>query len=346
MARMVLFLQMFETRRAIRRERVFRDRTNPFDSLEDTELYSRYRFRRNELLEMVHEIKPEIEHRTRRNEAVSAENQFLTALRFYATGAFQELVGDSQGIHKSTVSRIISRVSSVLAKKLPKYVQFPVDDEGLKSTMDAFYAIAEFPGVIGCIDGTQIRIQAPISQEYEYVNRKGYHSLNIQLMCNADCKIINCVVKWPGSTHDSRILKESKIYREFEEGLHDGILLGDSGYPLKPWLMTPVLAPKCRAEERYNGSYRTTRTVIERCNGILKRRFHCLHGELRVSPERVCNIVAACIVLHNRAVDYKHVMDEDTTVEPMEDSELDPTATNSTQGTLMRQRIIASHFSH
>ena len=141
MARMVLFLQMFETRRAIRRERVFRDRTNPFDSLEDTELYSRYRFRRNELLEMVHEIKPEIEHRTRRNEAVSAENQFLTALRFYATGAFQELVGDSQGIHKSTVSRIISRVSSVLAKKLPKYVQFPVDDEELKSTMDAFYSL-------------------------------------------------------------------------------------------------------------------------------------------------------------------------------------------------------------
>ena len=156
MARMVLFLQMFDTRRAIRRERVFRDHTNPFDSLEDTELYSRYRFRRNELLEMVHEIKPEIEHRTRRNEAVSAENQFLTALRFYATGAFQELVGDSQGIHKSTVSRIISRVSSVLAKKLPKYVQFPVDDEELKSTMDACYAIAEFPGVIGCIDGTQI----------------------------------------------------------------------------------------------------------------------------------------------------------------------------------------------
>ena len=84
---MVLFLQMFETRRAIRRERVFRDRTNPFDSLEDTELYSRYRFRRNELLEMVHEIKPEIEHRTRRNEAVSAENQFLTALHFFFTSS-------------------------------------------------------------------------------------------------------------------------------------------------------------------------------------------------------------------------------------------------------------------
>ena len=310
-----------------------------------TQLYSRYRFRRNELLQMVQEIKPRIEHRTRRNMAISAENQFLIALRFYATGAFQELVGDHQGIHKSTVSRIICRVSAELAKNLPKYVKFPVDAEELKQTKERFYALAAFPGVVGCVDGTQVRIQAPTLQEYEYVNRKRYHSLNIQLICNVECKIINCVVKWPGSTHDARILRESLIYREFEEGLHEGIILGDSGYPLRHWLMTPILAPKCRDDERYNGSHRTTRTVIERCNGILKRRFHCLHGELRVSQERACNIITACIILHNRAVDYKHPVDEeDITVEPFDDGERN--YTQSTQGALIRQRIVSSYFSH
>ena len=94
--------------------------------------------------------------------------------------------------------------------------------------MNNFYKFAEFPGIICCVDGTLIRIQAPTLQEYEYVNRKGY-SLNVQLMCNAECKMINWVVKWPGRTHDSRILKESAVYREFEEGLHEGIILGDSG---------------------------------------------------------------------------------------------------------------------
>ena len=85
-------------------------------------------------------------------------------------------------------------------------------------------------------------------------------------------------------------------------------------------------------------------TVIERCNGIPKRRFHCLHGELRVSPERACNIIAACI-LNNRAVDYKHPVDEeDITVEPFDDRERN--YTQSTQGALMRQRIVSSHFSH
>ena len=109
--------------------------------------------------------------------------------------------------------------------------------------------------------------------------------------------------------------------------------------------MAPILAPKCRDEERYNGSHRTTRTVTERCNGILKRRFHCLHGELRVSPERACNIIAACIILHNRAVDYKHPVDkEDVTDEPFDDGERN--YTQSTQEALMRQRIVSSHFSH
>ena len=45
----------------------------------------------------------------------------------------------------------------------------------------------------------------------------------------------NFVGQWPGSTHDARIdlLDESNLAREFEEGIHKGILLGDSGYPCR-----------------------------------------------------------------------------------------------------------------
>ena len=40
--------------------------------------------------------------------------------------------------------------------------------------MVKFYAIAEFPGVVGCMDNTQIRIQASSNQEYEFINRIYY----------------------------------------------------------------------------------------------------------------------------------------------------------------------------
>ena len=47
-----------------------------------------------------------------------------------------------------------------------------------------FYEKGGFPGVIGCIDGTHVRIQAPSHDEPSYVNRKGFHSINVQAICD------------------------------------------------------------------------------------------------------------------------------------------------------------------
>lgn len=38
-----------------------------------------------------------------------------------------------------------------------------------------------FPNTLGCIDGTFIRILAPTENEPDFVNRKGFHSLNVQV---------------------------------------------------------------------------------------------------------------------------------------------------------------------
>lgn len=33
--------------------------------------------------------------------------------------------------------------------------------------------------------------------------------------------------------------------------------------------------------------------------GQLKRRFHGLHGEVRLSPDKTCQVIVACCILHN-----------------------------------------------
>lgn len=38
---------------------------------------------------------------------------------------------------------------------------------------------------------------------------------------------------------------------------------------------------------------------MEQGIGQLKRKFHVLHGEVRVSPEKTCQIITACAVLYN-----------------------------------------------
>lgn len=136
--------------------------------------------------------------------------------------------------------------------------------------------------------------------------------------------IINCVAKWPGSVHDARILRESAIFSTFESSQKplSGFFLGDSGYMLRDWLMTPIINTRLPREEAYNTAHCGTRCTIERCIGILKRRWHCLHTELRVAPEKACEIICACVVLHNRATQLNHRLDDAMDVDNNEENDI------------------------
>lgn len=138
----------------------------------------------------------------------------------------------------------------------------------------------------------------PISEIYR--NRKGFFSINVQTMCDANLKITNIVARWQGSSHDSTILRNSKIYSRFESGeFGDSIVLGDSGYPNKKYLMTPLLNPKSPEETLYNESQIRTRGSVERSYGVWKKRFPILSLGIRLNFKKVQSIIVATAVLHN-----------------------------------------------
>ena len=89
-----------------------------------------------------------------------------------------------------------------------------------------------------------------------------------------------------------------------------GVLVGDSGFPLRRYLLTPFLAPETPAEEKYNKAQILTRVKIECCFGILKNRFRCLAVPLRVmGPKRSCNVITTMMVLHNIAIHNRDLFD-------------------------------------
>ncbi|XP_050710099.1 putative nuclease HARBI1 isoform X2 [Eriocheir sinensis] len=83
-------------------------------------------------------------------------------------------------------------------------------------------------------------------------------------------------------------------------------LLGDSAYPSKKWLLTPYVRPQPGPQSAYNRAHKRTRSTVERGIGQWKRRFHVLHGEIRVSPPAyVCRIIQVCAILHNICKDRR-----------------------------------------
>ncbi|XP_018569031.1 putative nuclease HARBI1 [Anoplophora glabripennis] len=195
----------------------------------------RRRFRLSkETVHILVQIEDQLEYRYDLNNCVSPINQLLVTLRLYSTGGHLDLVADFAGMHLSTVSRIIVRVSEAIANLSQNYVSMPTNINSIRATQQNFYDVANFPRVIGAVDGTHCRIISPGGDDPEvFRNRKGYFSINAQFVCDSRLKILNVVARWPGSTHDSPIFNNSRLKMDFENNQYQNCLLLGMDMPIK-----------------------------------------------------------------------------------------------------------------
>ncbi|XP_008178178.1 putative nuclease HARBI1 [Acyrthosiphon pisum] len=289
---------------------------NSFE-LTDSAFIKNYRLTKNLANSLIQELSPFLKS-PKRSSDLDVSTKVLVALNFFATGSYQTPVGNSRftSVSQSSVSRCIEEVTSALNTDdvFGKWVKFPSSLRELRKVRNEFYETTGIQGCIGCIDCTHVAIVPPIKDplnahsEYIYVNRKGYHSINVQLICDSKLRILNVNALFPGSTNDSYIWNNcdilpilEQIYRNGQQGY---FLLGDSGYALRPWLLTPINDPVTDVEQYYNKIQMTTRSAVERCNGVLKMRFRCLlkHRFLHYHPEKCTKIINACTVLHNMCI--------------------------------------------
>ena len=89
--------------RLLRRDRIFRDRTNPMDMFSESEFISRYRLSKATTCMVIDELRDQLQRQTRRNHTVTPEEQVFVFLRFLATGQFYNSIGDLHGFSKATV---------------------------------------------------------------------------------------------------------------------------------------------------------------------------------------------------------------------------------------------------
>lgn len=100
-------------------------------------------------------------------------------------------------------------------------------------------------------------------------SRKCFFSINVETKCNTSLKIFDIAARWPGSTHNTNILLNSRIYSRFcENEFGESIIAADSGYPNKSFIATPLISVKNAEDSFYSESQIGTRKCIERSNGV------------------------------------------------------------------------------
>ena len=80
--------RMLEARRAMRRERICRDRTNPLEIYDDLELIEGFRFNRRTILQITQLLQDDLESSTFHNKAILPLFKVLISLKFVASGSF------------------------------------------------------------------------------------------------------------------------------------------------------------------------------------------------------------------------------------------------------------------
>ena len=188
---------------------------------------------------------------------------------------------------------------NIIMKIASNWIRFPQCEQEIDSEKMKWQSKYIFPAAIGALDCTHIAIKKPSIHGDEYVNRKGYASVNEQATCNAEEMFTSVDVTWPGSVHDSRIWKNSNVYRIMKDSNAHPILLGDAGYGLSPFLMTPFKVPNTPAQKAFNKVLTQERVIIERCFGQLKQWFPILQNKVHMGLKKIPTLIICCCVLHN-----------------------------------------------
>ncbi|KAK9729601.1 DDE superfamily endonuclease [Popillia japonica] len=206
---------------------------------------------------------------------------------------------------KSSLFSSFLRVINALNEIASTIIKWSMEDDR-QNIKTAFRAIAGKPGIIVAIDGTYVPIKAPRENPESYINRKCFHGITLQAICQPNLMFTDCFTGYPSSVSDIRIFRNSDIYNSILSHFNtyfneDEYVIGDKAYPTLNWCIPPFIerGRLTREQIRFNTIHAKTRQVIERAFALLFGRFRRLRY---VDMNRVdlipSTIIAAC-TLHN-----------------------------------------------
>ena len=221
----------------------------------------------------------------------------------------------------STIAQAVYEVSESIWTVLhPIYMKPPTLDNW-KQIEYRFSTRWNFPNCVGAIDGKHVMIKAPPNSSSLFHNYKGFFSIVLMALVDADYRFIYVDVGDFGSNGDSGIFRNCPLGKNFMDGNLDvpapkripgwpqggalpHCIVGDEAFPLRMDLVRPFPRGKKEKQLPYNKmifNYRLSRArqIVENAFGILVQRWRVFDRRICMDDHNVIKIVQATCVLHN-----------------------------------------------
>ena len=237
-------------------------------------------------------------------------------MRYLASGdSYKSLQYDFR-VANNTIAGIIPEVcEAIIAEFMDECIVCPSTPEEWLKVEKQFRLRWNMPHALGAIDGKHVAIRCPPHTGTRYHNYKGYFSISMLALVDADYKYIWIDVGANAGCSLSQIFNSSPLKPMLEDAsigfppptalpeetyVLPYYFVGDDAFALKTWMMKPYSRRSMTRRQRiYNYRVFRARRIVENVFGITAQKFQCLHSTMRQHPDIVTKIVLACCILHN-----------------------------------------------
>ncbi|XP_063398214.1 uncharacterized protein LOC134683083 [Mytilus trossulus] len=249
------------------------------------------------------DLVPDIE---RGKEPIAPDKKLLIFLCYMANMESHREIGHYFGVCKASVFNVIKTVVNAILNNLCYLIKWPNLQEQ-DSISREFQLKSGMVGIIGAMDGSHIRLASCPKGDSDYINRKGFPSMQLQAVVDHNLMFRDVYAGWPGCTHDARVFRNSSLSDRAENGRIFGcnkFLIADSAYPVKPYLIPPFKdnGHLSNLQKKFNKVISSARQVVERAFGLLKGRFRRLREVTSHEPSAIVGIIVCGCILHNLTI--------------------------------------------
>nr|XP_022918520.1 putative nuclease HARBI1 [Onthophagus taurus] len=151
--------------------------------------------------------------------AISVHERLTATLRYLATGRNYQDLKFTTAISAQSLCTIIPETCEAIYEVLHKeYMKFPTTEEEWTTIAEGFEKLWNFPNCVGAVDGKHVQIIPPPGSGAYYYNYKGYNSLVLMAICNANYEFIMCDFGINGRIFDGGVIAHTKFYKKLKNG--------------------------------------------------------------------------------------------------------------------------------